>query len=231
MSLLLPIDENIWCMDGDSVSMYTIPFQTRMTIIRQNDNNLWLHSPVAINESRINAIKELGAVSHIIAPNNLHHLFVNDWFEHFPDAKVWVAPDLPGKLPKLTFYGVLGETPETSWKDDIDQVYFQGSNILPEMIFFHRQSRTLIVTDFIQNHDPAKNNWFWKIVKRFNGVLAPHGGVPKDLRLTIRDRKLAIASFERILEWDFQRIIVSHGICINDNARAFFQKSFDWLNA
>lgn len=227
---LLQIDENIWCLDGDSVTMFTIPFQTRMTIIRQKNDDLWLHSPVAIDESRINAVKKLGRVSHIIAPNSLHHLFVKDWFDRFPDSKIWVAPDLPKKLPNLEFYGILREKPESFWEDEIDQIYFQGSNILPEMIFFHKKSKTLVVTDLIQNHDPSKNNWFWKMVKGLNGILAPNGGVPKDLRLSIRDKKLATESFKKIFEWDFQRIIMSHGICINNNAKEFFINSFDWLD-
>ena len=141
---LLKIDENIWCLDGDSVTMFTIPFQTRMTIIRQKNGDLWLHSTVAINESRINAVKTLGRVAHIIAPNNLHHLFVKDWFNSFPDAKIWVAPDLPKKLPNLEFYGILREKPESFWEDEIDQIFFQGSIILPEMIFFHKKSKTLV---------------------------------------------------------------------------------------
>lgn len=227
---LLRIDEDIWCLDGDSLTMFTIPFQTRMTVIRQNNGDLWLHSTVAISESRVNAVKELGQVSHIIAPNSLHHLFVKDWCNCFPDSKIWVTQDLPKKLPNLKYYGILGEKPETYWEGEIDQLYFQGSKLLTEMIFFHRKSKTLLVTDLIQNHDPSTNNWFWKIVKRLNGVLAPKGGVPKDLRLTIREKKLAAESLKKILEWDFQRIIISHGICINDDAREFFLKSFDWLD-
>ena len=226
---LLQIDENIWCLDGDSVTMFTIPFQTRMTIIRQKDGNLWLHSTVAISESRINAVKKLGRVSHIIAPNSLHHLFVKEWSKYFPESKIWVTPDLPKKLPNLEFYGILREKPESFWEDEIDQVYFQGSNILTEMIFFHKNSKTLVVTDLIQNHDPSKNNWFWKMVKHLNGVLAPNGGVPKDLRLTITDRRRAAESLEKILAWDFQRIIMCHGVCINNNARAFSINSFNWL--
>lgn len=226
---LVKFSENIWSLEGDSLKLMTIPFGTRMTIIRLTNNDLWLHSPVSINPKRIDLINELGRVSHLIAPNNLHHLFIDGWSQHFPHAKIWVVADLPQKCPNLNFTGVLKEKPESYWENEIEQLYFQGSNILPEMVFFHKSSKTLIVTDLIQNHDPLKNNWFWRTVKRLNGILAPNGGVPKDLRLTIQDKILAKKSLEKVLSWDFETIIISHGICINENAKEFFKNSFNWL--
>lgn len=229
MTLLQEVDKDIWCLDGDRVSMYTIPFETRMTIVRQSNGEIWLHSPVAIRDDRVAAVGDLGPVSHIVAPNSLHHLFVRPWFDRFPESTVWLTPDLPKKLPDLEAYEVLGNSAESCWKDDIDQTYFEGSSLITEMVFFHKPSKTLIVTDILQNHDPKQDNWFWKWVKQVNGVLAPSGGLPKDLKLTIRDKRKAASAVEQILNWDFQRIIMSHGICIEEDARDFFSRAFAWL--
>lgn len=226
---LVKISENIWTLEGDPVKLFTIPFGTRMTIIRLNKNILWIHSPVALNSERVNLINELGAVSHLIAPNNLHHLFLDQWSHKFPNAKKWIVHDLVKKFPEMSFTGILKDEPESYWEGEIDQVYFSGSKILPEVVFYHKSSKSLLLTDLIQNHDPLQNNWFWRIVKRLNGILAPNGGVPKDLMLSIRDRDAAFRSLQKILSWDFERIIISHGICISTNAKEFFQKSFEWL--
>ncbi|MBT4090311.1 MAG: DUF4336 domain-containing protein [Deltaproteobacteria bacterium] len=39
--------ENIWTLEGNPVKVFSIPFQTRMTIVRLSDSALWLHSPIA----------------------------------------------------------------------------------------------------------------------------------------------------------------------------------------
>lgn len=229
--MLKEIDDNIWNLEGDEITMLKIPFHTRMTIIRLPNKKLWLHSPVALNSKRINTIKKLGEVSYIIAPNTFHHLFIEDWLKEFPLAKLWGVKKLPEKRPDLDFSGVLKNIPEQEWKEEIDQLYFQGSKILTEVVFFHKQSKTIIMTDIIQNHDRSQEKMFWKIVKRIDGILSPNGGVPKDLRVTIRDKKIARESFNKLMSWDFERLIIGHGLCIESNAKEFVSSKFKWLNA
>jgi hypothetical protein len=229
--MLNKVDENIWNIEGDKVTMLTIPFHTRMTIIRLPDSKLWLHSPVALNTKRINAIRKLGEVSYIIAPNIFHHLFIEDWLKEFPSARLWGAEGLPKKRTELNFSGVLKNTPEQEWSKEIDQLYFQGSKILPEVVFFHKQSKTVIMTDLIQNHDRSQEKIFWKIVKKLNGVLSPNGGVPIDLRMTIRDKKIARKSLSKLLNWEFEKLIIGHGLCIESNAKEYVSNKFKWLKA
>ncbi len=226
---LTDFGENIRIVEGGIVKMYTIPFETRMTIIKLSDDSLWLHSPVALNTKLKHLVDDLGTVGNIVAPNIFHHLSLGEWSEKYPHADLWAAPGLEKKRKDLRFTGVLQNVPESQWKNDIDQCYFQGSLVFNEVVFFHKLSKTLILTDLIQNHDPNKENWFWKLVKKLNGSLAPDGGVPKDLKLTIRKKQLARNSLDRILAWDFDKIIISHGLCIRENAKARFSKAFSWL--
>lgn len=221
--------ERIWTVEGDRVRMLGIPFGTRMTIVRIG-NGLWLHSPVNPTAERFKAVAELGNVEHIVAPNKFHHLFVAPWAERFPSAKTWADAGLRARLSDLHFDETLTSEPSSAWRDEIDQVFFAGSKVLPETVFFHRVSRTLIVTDIIQNHDPEEETAFWRTVKRLNGILAPRGGAPRDWRLTVRDRKAARAARDRILAWDFDRLVLSHGRCVDHNARPFVERAFQWLN-
>ncbi len=229
--MLKNIDSDIWTLDGDRVTMFSIPFTTRMTIVRLSNNQLWLHSPIAPSAERFNTINELGEVAHIIAPNIFHHLFVGDWLAKYPSAKLWGAEGLPEKRPDLKFDAVLNDSTEQIWENEIDQLYFQGSKILPEVVFLHKKSKTLIITDLIQNHDPVLDNWFWRLVKKINGVLSPKGGVPKDLRMTILDKEIARLSLEKMLSWDFEKMVLGHGICIDNNAKKYVADSFSWLKA
>jgi hypothetical protein len=45
----------------------------------------------------------------------------------------------------------------------------------------------------------------------------------------MKDRAAARASIERILEWDFDRIVISHGEVTERDGKRQFQQAFAWL--
>ena len=49
---------------------------------------------------------------------------------------------------------------------------------------------------------------------KIHGVLGEHGGSARVLRLTFRNRDAARRSVERILAWDFDRVVLVHGLCV-----------------
>ncbi|MCB9764178.1 MAG: DUF4336 domain-containing protein [Alphaproteobacteria bacterium] len=227
-SPLTPFGPDLWLVDGDRIRMLGIPFDTRMTVARLPDGGLWLHSPVAPTPDRVAAVQSLGPVRHIVAPNKFHNLFVAPWFEQAPDALRWGEPALIARRPDLGLTPLEGEAPG-AWGGAIAQTRFEGSNVLPELVFLHRPSRALIVTDILQSHDPARESAFWRGLKHLNGILAPDCGAPRDWRLTVRDKDAARASVEAILAWDFDRVVLSHGICVPEGGKAVFERAFDWL--
>ena len=223
------MDEGLWTLEGDPVRMLTIPFTTRMTVVRLTDGGLWLHSPVAATDSRVDAVSALGPVRHVVAPNKFHHLFVTSWLDRFPDATSWAEPGLARRRGDIRFDHELGDKAEPVWEADLDQILSRGSRVLNEAIFHHRASRTLIFTDLIQNHDPEQDGGFWRWVKRANRILAPHGEAPRDWRLTVWDRAAARSSLQRMLAWEFDRVVLSHGVCVERGGRAFVERAFRWL--
>ena len=166
MSLLQSFGERIWICDGPRVRMMTIPFETRMTIIELEPGNLWLHSPIDPSQSVVAAIKNLGEVKFIVAPNKIHSLGVEPWKERCPSAEVWVSPRFCERHPDISVDHVLGADAPQAWRNQIDILYFGGSSFLDEVVFYHRLSRTLIITDLIQRHDPTGESWFWRLIKR-----------------------------------------------------------------
>ena len=91
-----------------------------------------------------------------------------------------------------------------------------------EVAMFHRASRTLILVDLIENFTDATPRiggalkfWFRYGLRMWNNPRpAP------EYRLGWNDRQVAANSLRRILAWDFQQIVLSHGDLINRNAHA-----------
>ena len=228
MSSLQAFGDGIWLCDGPRVRMLTIPFETRMTIVELEPGALWVHSPIIAAPESYAAVEALGAVKFIVAPNKIHSLGIAPWKQRYPAAQVWVSPRFCERHPQAPVDGVLeGEAPR-AWGGQIDLLCFAGSSWFDEVVFFHRRSRTLILTDLIQRHDPVRESWFWRVVKGGAGVLGPDGGTARDLRATFGDRAAARASAEALLRWDFDRVVIAHGMCITEDARATVERAFAW---
>ncbi|MBE7385797.1 MAG: DUF4336 domain-containing protein [Leptolyngbya sp. SIO1E4] len=229
MSLLQPFGDRIWICNGPRVRMMTIPFATRMTIIELEPGNLWVHSPLEPTSEVQKAVEALGNVKFIVAPNKIHSLGVRPWKAQYPSADVWVSPRFQERHPSIPIGHVIGiDDASQAWGSEIDTLCFGGSSFFDEVIFYHRRSGTLILTDLIQRHDPAEESWFWRFVKRTVGVLGSSGGTAKDLRSTFGDLDAARASVEALLRWDFDRVVIAHGMCITEDAHHTVEKAFDW---
>jgi hypothetical protein len=103
-----------------------------------------------------------------------------------------------------------------------DQSIFYGNKLEREVVFFHRDSRTLILTDLCFNlrHIPSVMQG---VQARMFGVFDRFG--PSRLfRLMMNDRKAARASLERISEWDFDRVIVAHGEVLQSGGKRLWPK-------
>jgi hypothetical protein len=230
MKYLQKIDENIWIFDGSTVSWFGMPYTTRMTIVKLNDGSIWIHSPAKIVDRLINEIQQLGQVQYLIAPNKIHHLFMADWITLFPSAKTYSAPGLKEKRKDISFTRELNDIPENEWSEEINQLIFKGSKVMDEVVFFHKKSKTLILTDLIENFHPDHFTGIKKLLAELTGIISPNGKMPIDWRATfVFGKKDARKSFAKMIGWKPEKIIIAHGECINKNAVAFLQQSFSWL--
>jgi hypothetical protein len=228
--------ENVWIVEGPLVRDMGIWFTTRMTVVKLSSSSLWLNSPVSVPTETLERIEAMGIVRYLVAATPRHVWRLEKWHEMFPEAELWATPQILNRfklmmvLPKqaLPFSGILGDMPPVAWAGDIDQLVFRGSHLLKEVFFLHKKSRTLILDDIIQNHPLLKGNLFHNALARFGGVKPP-GGVALDIRLTFTNRKLARQSLERLLSWDFDKLIIAHGPCIDKDAKPFVERAFQWL--
>jgi hypothetical protein len=228
MSTLLVLGPDIWLVEGPVVSFYGFAYPTRMVLVRLSGGGLFVWSPIALTAELKAAVEALGPVEHLVAPNALHHLFLGAWKAAYPAARLYASPGLARKRRDLNFDATLGDVPPASWAADIDQVEMAGSFALTEIVFFHRQSRTALFADLIENFRPG---WFkgWRgWLARLDGIVMPHGGAPREWRLTFR-KAPARAALARILSWQPQQVVMAHGEIARTGGTAFIQRSFRWL--
>ncbi|KAF7130514.1 hypothetical protein RHSIM_Rhsim10G0047200 [Rhododendron simsii] len=119
---------------------------------------------ILIATSLLQLVKELGApVEYIVLPTFAyeHKIFVGPFSRKFPRAKIWVAPrqwSWPLNLP-IELFGIFraktlkdGDL-STPWADEIEQKVLSSPEVgigpYVEVAFYHKRSRTLLVTDAV----------------------------------------------------------------------------------
>jgi hypothetical protein len=201
-----------------------------MTVVRLSSGDLWVHSPIKLSESITEQIESLGCVKYLIAPNNLHHLFLSAWIAAYPNAEVYGTREVIKKRSDISFHASLNNSKSYAWNPDIEQELFSGSPLMEECVFYHNSSSTLIVTDLIENFSGQDFNRFQRVVAKGVGILAPNGKMPLDWRLSFMLGKTdARKHLNRMLSWKPQVLVMAHGEIVIENADKFLQQSFKWL--
>jgi hypothetical protein len=228
--------ENVWIADGPLVRDMGVWFTTRMSVVKLINGSLWVNSPVSVSPNTLQRIMALGPVRYLVAATPRHVWRLEDWHALFPDAELWGPPQILDKSKfmmvvgrqELPFAGILGDSPHHAWTDDFDQLVFKGNPLIKEVFFFHRKSRTVILDDLIQNHQIVEGQPLLNALRKL-GIMHPGGDVPLDIRLTFFNRKLARRSLQKLLSWDFDKMIIAHGNCIEKDAKPFVERVFQWL--
>jgi hypothetical protein len=223
--------KNLWIVDGPKVRDMGIMFTTRMAVIKLSDGSVWINSPVPVSFETLQRITALGPVRYLVTATPRHVWRLDGAHTLFPEAQLWVPRPTLFTLKKgrLPITGILGDALNPAWAGDLDQLAFKGSPSIEEVFFLHKESRTVILDDLIQTHPLVKGKPLLNTLIRLEGVSAPHGGVGLDIQLTFTDRNLARQSLEKLLAWDFDRLIIAHGDCIEKDARPFVERAFAWL--
>ena len=172
-------------------------------------------------------LAQLGPVAHVVAPNAIHDTYLEGWFAAFPQARFHGARGFAKFRPDLKFNESLGDTPAEAWAEIFDQHMIRGMPRLNEVVFLHRASRTLILTDLAFNLGPEMP-LLSRVLLRVNGChckFAPS----RLLKTTIKDRAALRRSLDHVLAWDFDAIVVSHGDIVKSGGKAMLRFAFAFL--
>lgn len=163
------IKDTIWTFDQLQGIFYVV-VPIRMTVVKLDEGGLLIYAPVAPTPECIRLLNELvaehGDVKYIILPtiSGLEHkVFVGPFARYFPSAQVFLAPNqwsfplnLPPTwlgLPRKRTHILPEDSSKTPFADQFDYAILGAIELGPgkfaEVAFFHKRSRTLLVTDSV----------------------------------------------------------------------------------
>jgi hypothetical protein len=158
----------------------------------------------------------LPQVRVIVAPSLLHHLHVAEARKLTPGAELWGPPGFADKVEGIGPIKVFGQDP-WPYDDEIAAEVIEGAPRRNEVVFLHRATRTLYTADLVFN------------IHRHAGLLAPltframgiykRFAVAKMWNHWVKDRAAFDRSIQRVLAWDFDRIVMAHGDIVEAGGR------------
>lgn len=232
---LKPVCPDVWIVDGPVIrfgmAWPKFPFTTRMTAIRIGQA-LFVHSPTPLTPELQDEIAALGEVRWIVGPNRIHYWWIPDWHEAYPEAEVWLASGIEDQGRRRLHF----EAPRIDrefgfpWDGAIATLPVKG-RFMTEVVFFHRASGTLLLTDLIENIEARRLPLWMRPIAWIGGVLAPRGSMPRDMRFTFGGpyRAGLRAAVEKMIEWRPRRILLAHGRCFEEDAVAELGRAFAWV--
>lgn len=239
LGTLKPVAQDIWIAGGPVVRFHylglRIPFTTRMALLRLADGALWVHSPIALTSALRAEVEALGPVRHLVAPNTLHYAFLPEWQRAFTDAASHGAPGVRERAARsgisLRLDHALGPEPPAAWAGQIDQLLVTGS-VVSQAVFLHRASRTLILTDLVENFEPSHvTSRALRLLIRMAGAMHPDGKAPWDMQQTFRGqhRDALRQAVRTMIGWAPERILLAHGRWYDRDGTAELRRAFRWV--
>lgn len=199
-------------------------FGRRMTVVRLSSGELWLHNAIQLHAPDLHWLGNLGRVAGIVAPNVFHTSDAAWMKTQFPDASLYVPQKKARQFQKLGF-AVYDSGADFSKLDlpDLECFAFEGTRI-DEVAFLHKPSRTLILCDLAFNMESVFAG-LEKWIMDWNKVGGRFGPSRLTRLLFTKDLNRVKASYARVLEWDFDRVIVNHGEILETGGKELLRSS------
>ncbi|MEH6348306.1 MAG: DUF4336 domain-containing protein [Bermanella sp.] len=225
MSLLNKLSNDLWTVFSPS-KFLLFHVGTRMTVMRLSNGDVLLYSPVLIYPALKKEIDNVGKVTHVVCPNNFHHLYAHQAMALYPQANLHGPKALHKKRKDLSFSHILSDTPHPDWKQDIELLTIEGS-LMHETVFYHKSSKVLLTCDIVENFKTSEH-LLTRIWLKLGGC---HGKIswPIILRLVYINRKKARVSLQKMFEFPFEKVVIAHGEVLEKDARSLLRAGLNWL--
>ncbi|MFK4487619.1 SDR family oxidoreductase [Bradyrhizobium sp. USDA 336] len=227
------VTDDIWIVNDKPISAAGLQLPVRMTVIRLSNGDLVLHSPVRYSPALRQELERLGTIRYLLGPNIAHWMFLPEWQRQLPRAAVLAARGLAARgqvrAAGLRIDRELGDTTPEEWAADLETVSVNAP-MFSEIELFDRRSRTLVLTDLVQNLDPDHLSASNAAAANLLGIARPDGKAPVYLRLLLRlGGRSAQAAAERLVKLAPERVIFAHGDWFETQGTARLRRSLRWL--
>src|SRR4051794_16739466 len=232
-SALAQAADDVWIVNDTAMLAAGLRLPVRMTIIRLSNGALLLHSPVRYSSSVRTELERIGPIKYLLAPNVAHWMFLSEWQRALPEAITFAVPAL-ARRKQVQAAGIridreLSDDNPEEWSEDIEMVLLRAP-LFCEAELFVKRSRTLILTDVVQNLDPEGLSYPARAIVRLLGISKPDGKAPVYLRLIIRlGGRPVQAAAQRLISFAPQRVIFAHGEWFDSYATERLRQSLRWL--
>ena len=229
-----PFAPGVHVVDSGPHRAFGIPLPVRMTVIRLSDGGLLLHAPTRYTDTLADALCAFGPIRHLVMPNPGHFAYVGEWQRAFPEAVTWAAPGMKTMLRwrggGVTADAELGDAPPEAWADDVDQAIVPGAAGFREVLFVHKASRTLVLTDLIVGLERERLPGWLRVAAGAVGASRAVPAAPAYLKaVVLARRRSARRAVARMLAHEPRRAIFAHGKPFADDASQRLRASFRWL--
>ena len=230
--MLREIDRNIWVAE-QPLRYFGLSVGTRMTVIRLTNSELVVISPIQVDQETIHQLNQIGDVSYIIAPNLYHYLFTSNFKALYPKAMLWAAPGLESKRPELAIDRIIQDG--NSFLDEVEYLLFDGfrtfglsgASPLNECVFFHLESHTLILTDTAFHFDETFPPLTQLVARAIGGYKSLSPSLLE--RFATQETEKVKQAVQKVLAWNFERVIMAHGSIIEKDAKQRFREGYEWF--
>jgi hypothetical protein len=197
---------------------FGIDFQRIVTLLLLRDRRLVIHSTADFTPADLAAIWRFGEPAWLVEATLMHDTFAPSASAVFPHLP-YLAPDGFAKLSGVPTRPLC--PPPSDWAGQIEVLKVEGLRKINEHALFHRASHTLVLADLLF-HFPADSRGWPRFFARHIMRLPRLSGISAFFRLMIRDREAFTLSMKKMLEWDFEQIVVGHGEPIQNDAKRIF---------
>jgi hypothetical protein len=226
---------NLWTAEGPVVPYklgpFIVPCPTRMTVIRNERSDLLIHSPIPLEDDITGALEHLGRVTAILVPNSFHHLSARAWSDEYRSSALYVPTRLSDEIGLDDRARLASEALAQDWPDVLRAEEVDGGS-WSEIALFHVPTKTLVLTDLMQNFEVATiKDPVVRALLRIGGAASSFPTASLEMRLPVylRGRRRSVRrSFDVIRSWRPHRILIAHGPQPVGDPAELLARGFSW---
>lgn len=219
---MLELERDLLWTDYQPMTVMGIPLGRRVALVRGDAGQLVVFSPLEATPAAMENLTRWGEVVAFVVPSRYHDRYYEGYFERFPRAKFFSSRAVMADHPTWPLTEI---TPDATELAGIAVEMLEGMPKVQEQVFVHRASRTLIIADAFFNV-PLPDATMTRMLMSAADI----GGAPprpsRLFRSGIRDRTALARSLQRVLAYDFARIVPGHGEVVPADGKRVLQEAF-----